>query len=192
MKYSQLQKNTNNLSPTILILVELRFLWQKGNNFVKSCVGIEDLDTKVVLSTLAVELLVKASIGTEICLKNINKTEIEIKKQIDKKFRAIGHDFDKLFNNDLDLKTQMKIESIKKENGMGIIDDYRIKLFNENFPLIFKTLEASRYGSFSFNKDVLILSNRTKEDKFLKILSKIVFEKIRLAFIQLNSQQNEN
>jgi len=192
MKTNQTQKNINNISPAILILLKLRFLWQKGNNFVKSCVGIEDLDTKVVLSTLAIELLVKASIGTEICLQDINKTEIEIKKQIDKKFRSIGHDFDKLFNSDLDLKTKMKIESIKKENGMGVIDDYRIKLFNEGFPLIFKTLEASRYGSFSFKEDVMILANRTREDRFLETLSGIVSEKIRLAFIQLKPSQNEN
>lgn len=192
MKTNQSQKNINNLSPSVLVLIKLRYLWQKGNNFVKSCVCIEDLDTKVVLSTLAVELLVKASIGTEICLQNINKTEIEIKKQIDKKFRGIGHDFNKLFNSDLDLKTKMKIESIKKENGMGVVDDYRIKLYNVGFPLIFKTLEASRYGSFSFKEDVLILANRTREDKFLETLSEIVSEKIRLTFIQLKSLQNEN
>lgn len=192
MKTNQTQKIINNTSPAVLILIKLRYLWQKGNNFVKSCVGIEDLDTKVVLSTLAVELLVKASIGTEICLQNTNKKEFEIKEQIDKKFRSIGHDFDKLFNSDLNLKTEMKIESIKKENGMGVVDDYRIKLFNEGFPLIFKTLEASRYGSFSFKEDVMILANRTREDKFLVTLSEIVSEKIRLAFIQLKPSQNEN
>jgi hypothetical protein len=178
--------------PAVLVLIKLRFFWQKGNNFVKSCTGIEDLDTKVVLSTLAVELLVKASIGTEICLKNANKTEIKIKELIDKKFRSIGHDFDKLFNNDLDLKTKMKIKSINKENGMGFVDDYRIKLFNNGFPLIFKTLEASRYGSFSFNNDVIIFTNRTKEDRFLEALSRVVSEKIKLAFIKLNPPQNES
>lgn len=192
MKINQPQKNTNNISPTVLILVKLRFLWQKGNNFVKSCVGIEDLDTKVVLSTLAIELLVKASIGIEICMQNTDKTEIYIKKEIDKKFRSIGHDFEKLFNNALGLKKELNIESINKENGMGIIDDYRIKLYNNGFPIIFKTLEASRYGSFSFNEDVMILANRTKEDEFLHTLSGIVSEEIRLAFIKLKPLQNEN
>ncbi|MBU0647472.1 hypothetical protein KKC67_01275 [Patescibacteria group bacterium] len=192
MKSNQPQKNTNNISPAVLILVKLRFLFQKGNNFVKSCVGIEDLDTKVVLSTLAIELLVKASIGTEICMQNTDKTEIYIKKEIDKKFRSIGHDFKKLFNNALGLKKELNIESINKENGMGIIDDYRIKLYNNGFPLIFKTLEASRYGSFSFNEDVMILANRTKEDEFLQTLSGIVSKEIRLAFIKLKPLQNEN
>ncbi len=190
MKSNQSQKN--NLSPTILVLIKLRFLWQKGNNFIESCVDIEDLDTKVALSTLAIELLVKANIGIEICMKNIDKTEAFIKNKIDKKFRSIGHDFEKLFDNDLVLKTEMNIESINRENGMGIIDDYRIKLYNNEFPLIFKTLEATRYGAFSSKEDVMILANRTKEDKFLKKLSLVTSEKIRLAFNELKSLQNEN
>lgn len=191
MKTNQLQKNTNNLSPALLVLIKLRFLWQKGNNFVESCIKIADLDTKVVLSTLAIELLVKSIIGTEICIQNMSETEVYIKEQIDKKFRSIGHDFEKLFNDVPELKKELDIESIKKENGMGIIDDYRIKLNNDGFPLIFKTLEASRYGSFSYNEDVMILANRTREDKFLGSLSKIASEKIRLAFIKFKPLQNE-
>lgn len=182
---SKIQKN--NLPPVLIVLIEIRYLWQKGNNFVQSCLKIEDLDTKVVLSTLAIELLVKSIIGAEICIQSFNKSELYIKNKIDKEFRKIGHDFIKLFNSSPDLKIEMNIESIKKENGMGIIDDYRIKLKNNNFPLIFKTLEGSRYGAFAFKKDVMILANRTKEDKFLKELSQITSEKIRLAFKQLEN-----
>ena len=65
-------------------------------------------------------------------------------------------------------------------------------LVNESMPLIFKTFEASRYGSFSSKKDVLILANRLKEDAFLEKLSQITGDKIRFMFEYLNKKNNND
>lgn len=180
------EKQNKNLLPALFVMAQVQYLWHKGNSFTESCLQIENLDSKVVLSTLAIELLVKSSIAAEICLHNINGTEDQINNLIDRKFKSISHNFKKIFNESQTLKEKMDIEGIERVNHTGFVDEFRIKLSNEEFPLLFKTLEASRYGAFSSNKDFFIFANRQKEDNFLKELAMVTFEKIRSTYVQLN------
>ncbi len=185
------EKRNKDLSSAIMIMAQVNYLWQKGSNFTQSGINLEDLDSKVVLAALAVELLVKSWIGTEICLQNISESEEEIKNKINNKFKSMSHDFEKMFNNSPELKSDMNIASIERVNHTGFIDEFRIKLHGEEFPLLFKTLEASRYGSFSLNSDVFTLADRHREDDFLEKLSKKTYEKIRLTYVCLNNIKNE-
>jgi 3'-phosphoadenosine 5'-phosphosulfate sulfotransferase (PAPS reductase)/FAD synthetase len=175
----------------ILVMIRIRYFWQKGNIFVKSCLKmkeLKDLDSKLVLSSLAVEILVKSYIATDIYIKSAKNDDIEtIENKINEKFRNIGHNFIELFNNAKNLKKEMKIKSIERTNERNFLDEYRFKLYGKDLPLIFKTLEASRYGMFSTKKDILISGNRVEEDEFLNKLSKVTNEKINSVFEYLRN-----
>lgn len=177
-------------------MVNVRYLWQKGNNFAKVCLKMNDsdeIDSKLVLSTLAIEILVKSNIAVNVCKKfKDNNSVEEIENAIGKKFKQIGHNLVKLFDSIQDLKKEMNIISIERVNKTGFVDEYRFMLVNERLPLIFKTLEASRYGGFSSNRDILTIVNRTKEDIFLERLSKITNNKIKSMFEYLKKDNDIN
>ena len=168
---------TKKLLQSALIMVDIRYFYHMGNSFVKSIIQLKNNETENVyainlLSTQAVELLAKSIIASDICFNNPMNSEKELNKNINNKFIGeCGHQLDKLLNKIPDTWKKLNIQSVNRFNKTGFVDEYRIK-FKNNDILIFQTLEAARYGSFSQKKDVSITLPPIEMYNFLQNFSK--------------------
>jgi len=164
-----------------LTLIEIRYLWSIGNSYTQAVSSLQDTSSNnfvsiELLSSQALEILLKSYLGSEVCIKNKEKDSKHLKLIIDKMFRGFGHNLEKLLDKDVFFKKGLEITSIEKINN-GFVSDYRIKLENESI-LSFKELESVRYGSFAKNPNIMNGIFPKENLEFLKKLSEIIYDKI--------------
>lgn len=164
-----------------LTLIEIKYLWSIGNSYVEAVSSLQQANsnnfvTIELLSSQALEVLLKSYLGSEICIKNKEKDSVCLKLIIDETFRSFGHNLKKLLDKDVFLKKELQIISIEKVSN-GFISDYRIILRNKNI-LSFKELESVRYGSFAKNKNVVNGYFSEENIQFLQKLSEVIHQKI--------------
>lgn len=174
---------SDNYPPPVLVMVDVRFLWHIGNSFVKSVLELkkneqENLYAVNILSTQAVELLLKSIIASSVCLEKSSADEITLKNMIDEKFRNLGHRIDMLFGAVPGIRELFMIDEIIRFNETGYVDEYRISFKNSEHILWFKDLEGARYGSFSKNKDVMTVLQHEDTGDFLQKLSEEAHKKM--------------
>lgn len=174
---------SDNYPPSLLVMTEVRFLWHIANSFVQSISQLKTDEPKNIysiniLSSQAIELLIKSIVASCVCLENPSADENHIKRIIDERFRKLSHRLDDLINEVPDIKNKLNIDSIVRFNETGFVDEYRISFKNSKNILWFKTIEAARYGSFSGKKDVMTLCQTIETENFLTSLSSEATKKI--------------
>lgn len=180
---SCIRNMSDNYPPSVLVMVDVRFLWHIGNSFVKSVLELKKNEQKNlyainILSTQAVELLLKSIIASGVCLEKSSADEITLKNMIDEKFRNLGHRIDMLFGAVPDIRELFMIDEIIRFNETGYVDEYRISFKNSEHILCFKDLEGARYGSFSKNKDIMTVLQHEDTGDFLQKLSEEAHKKM--------------
>ncbi|HMP19282.1 MAG TPA: hypothetical protein PJ997_03030 [Candidatus Paceibacterota bacterium] len=186
------EKNNDLYKDVRLIMIGVRYMWWTGNSFLESVLELDNTKsnntvTSELLLTQSLELLLKSYFATEICIKNRDKDRKCVELMLNEFFRKFGHDMVKLLNNDAYLKNMLDISDVGKiENDF--VSDFRISL-NNSYVLSFKELESVRYGVFAKNQNLLNGPVSQNNLSFLKKLSEIVSEKIRLTFVELGARQ---
>lgn len=164
-----------------ITLIKIRYLWWIGNSYLESIMCLHEsnptnIASTELLSSQALENLLKSYLGSKTCIDNKEKNQTEISDLIDKTFRSFGHDFEKILSQDEILKKELGIVSIEKVKN-GFVSDFRI-LLKDNIILSFKELESVRYGSFAKNINIINSPLSDEEIIFLQNLSKFVHENI--------------
>lgn len=167
---------SDNYKPSLLFMVNVGYLWHIGNSFVQSVSQLrsnqqQNLPSINILSSQAIEVLVKSVVASGVCFENPLLDEPSLGKIIDERFRKLSHRIDDLLNEVPEIKDKLNIEEILRFNETGFVDEYRISFNNSKDILCFKTSEAARYGSFSASKDIMTLVQPKEAEDFLKNLS---------------------
>lgn len=184
-----IEVSANSITPVDLVMVEVNYLRTIGSSLVKSVKKMEstyqdDLYSVCILSTQAIELLLKSVIASEICLKHYSDSEEGIKCLVKANFRSHGHNLESLFTATQQIKDALEVKSVLRFNSTGFVDDYRI-LLNDGSELDFKVLEGARYGSFARNKnlatflDCRVFAFLAKVDKECFTYINEVYKKLR-------------
>jgi hypothetical protein len=121
---------------------------------------------------LALELFPKILIGYSICkrYKGDNLVSQErIRDHISSEIKEFSHNLARLYMNFPDLMRHLNIVDIYELKN-GYIWDYRLKL-NNGKEIQLKDVEASRYGSFARNRDVMTLC--ADDDLIIELLEKL-------------------
>ena len=164
-----------------LMMLSIRYLWFIGNSYIKTVLNlketqIDNLCSIELLSSQAVEILLKSYYSSEICFSNKEKDEECLKLIIDKKLRDLSHNLKTLLDYDIDLKNQLNILSVQRVSN-GFVDDYRLTMKN-NSEISFKNLESVRYGVFASKQNIINGAFTNEMFLFLENLSRISHEKI--------------
>ncbi|MDD3940379.1 MAG: hypothetical protein PHQ01_02280 [Candidatus Pacebacteria bacterium] len=162
-----------------LKMVDVKYLWSIGNGYVKSILELGNkgpdydyLITIDLLSSQALEILLKSYFASIVCLENIDRDEKCLGLILDKMFRDYGHNIKKLLDKDVNLKKNLKIISVEIVRN-NFVNDFRVLLENK-IVLSFKDLESTRYGTFAKNKNSFSQNYKKEHFEFLENLSEIV------------------
>ncbi len=186
------EENIDSHKDARLTLIEIRYLWWIGNSYVEGVCDLQKTNpgnfvSMELLSSQALEILIKSYLGSKICVENKEKETRCLELILDEMFRSFGHNIKRLLNKDNFLKNELKILDIKKVNN-GFVSDYRVTLKNKSV-LSFKELESVRYGSFAKNINVVNGPFPKEQTEFLQSLSRFVYNKISDSINLLQKQK---
>ena len=163
------------------VMIGVRNLWRMGNSFVETISQLmkdqNNIDAINLLATQATELLSKSIIASSICLHYPLKDEECLKLLIDNEFRKLNHHLDKILQVP-EIKNLLNIQDVTVSHN-GLVNEYQITIVGSDEILLFKTLEAARYGFFSARKDVVRNLQPEGIGEFLKELSDKAADKIK-------------
>lgn len=175
------KENTDQNKEARMVLLKIRYLWWIGDSYIKAVADLQKINTSnfvsiELLSAQAIEILLKSYLGARICVENKEKNQTEIFDLIDRSFRKVGHNLEKIFNEVEDLKSLLNIALVEVISN-GFVSDYRLNMENGNV-FSFKELESVRYGSFAKNTNIINGFLIQGQLEFLQDLSKIIHDKI--------------
>lgn len=175
------KENTDQNKEALRVLLKIRYLWWTGDSYVKAVADLQKINTGnfvsiEFLSTQAIEILLKSYLGARICVDNKEKNQTQISDLIDRSFRKVSHNLEKIFNEVEDLKSLLNIDYVEIISN-GFVSDYRLNMKNGDV-FSFKELESVRYGSFAKNTNIVNGSLFQGQLEFLQDLSKIIHDKI--------------